>query len=55
MTDPLVVGVLYPDEWNLDFDRHLAELAAIDPRVEIVVEPYEESIRAPLGPGRPAL
>ena len=53
MTDPLVVGVLYPDEWNLDFDRHLAELAAIDPRIEIVLEPYEESRELRSGRGVP--
>ncbi|MCY4664552.1 MAG: D-2-hydroxyacid dehydrogenase [Acidimicrobiaceae bacterium] len=53
MTDPLVVGVLYPGEWNLDFDRHLAELAAIDPRIEIVVEPYEEPSELRSGRGVP--
>ena len=53
MTDPLVVGVLYPSEWNLDFDRHLAELAAIDPRIEIVVEPYEEPTELRSGRGVP--
>ena len=53
MTDPLVVGVLYPGEWNLDFDRHLAELAAIDPRIDIVVEPYEESSELRSGRGVP--
>ncbi|MDE0655223.1 MAG: hypothetical protein OXH58_01500, partial [Acidimicrobiaceae bacterium] len=53
MTDPIVVGVLYPGEWNLDFDRHLAELAAIDPRIEIVVEPYEESRELRSGRGVP--
>ena len=31
MADPLVVGVLYPSEWNLDFDRHLAELVGFGP------------------------
>lgn len=53
MTDPLVVGVLYPSEWNFDFDRHMAELAAIDPRIEIVVEPYEESRELRSGRGVP--
>ena len=53
MTDPLVVGVLYPSEWNFDFDQHLAELAAVDPRVEIVVEPYEEPSELRSGRGVP--
>ena len=53
MTDPLVVGILYPGEWNLDFDRHLAELAAIDPRIEIVLEPYEEPSELRSGRGVP--
>ena len=53
MTGPPVVGVLYPGEWNLDFDRHLAELAAIDPRIDIVVEPYEESSELRSGRGVP--
>ena len=53
MTDPLVVGVLYPSEWNFDFDRHMAELAAIDPRIEIVVEPYEEPSELRSGRGVP--
>ncbi len=43
MTEPLVVGMLYPSWWNPDFDEHLAELTALDPRVEVVVEAYEES------------
>ena len=42
MNDRLVVGVLYRNEFNDQFDRHMADLAAIDPRIEIVVEPYEE-------------
>ena len=42
MSERLVVGVLYPGDFNDDFDAHLAELAAIDPRIEIVVEPYSE-------------
>ena len=53
MTDPLVVGVLYPSEWDFDFDRHMAELAAIDPRVEIIVEPYEEPSELRSGRGVP--
>ena len=53
MTDPLVVGVLYPSEWNFDFDRHMAELAAIDPRIEVVVESYEEPSELRSGRGVP--
>ena len=53
MTDRLVVGVLYPGDWNLDFDRHLAELAVVDPRIEIVVEPYEEPSELRSGRGVP--
>ena len=53
MSDPLVVGVLYPGEWNTDFDHHMRELAAVDPRVEIVVEPYEEPSELRCGRGVP--
>ena len=53
MTGSLVVGVLYPGEWNFDFDRHLAELAAIDPGIELVVEPYEEPSELRSGRGVP--
>ena len=53
MSDPLVVGVLYTPEFNDRFEQHLAELAAIDPRVEIVVEPYEEPSELRSGRGVP--
>ena len=53
MSDPLVVGVLYPGEWNADFDQHIGELAAVDPRVEVVVEPYEEPSELRCGRGVP--
>ena len=53
MSDPLVVGVLYPGEWNADFDQHIGELAAVDPRVEVVVEPYEEPSELRSGRGVP--
>lgn len=53
MTNPLVVGVLYPSEWNVDFDEHLAELAAVDPRIEIIVEAYEEPSELRSGRGVP--
>ena len=42
MSNSLVVGVLYPGEWNADFDQHLGELNAVDPRIEIIAEPYDE-------------
>ena len=42
LSPSLIVGILYPAEWNVDFDQHLAELNAVDPRIEIVVEPYDE-------------
>ena len=51
--DPLVVGVLYPGEFNTDFDLHVAELAAVDPRIEIVVEPYLEPSELRSGRGVP--
>ena len=53
MSDPLVVGVLYPGEWNADFGQHMSELAAVDPRVEVVVEPYEEPSELRSGRGVP--
>ena len=53
MTDPLVVGILYPGELNTDFDQHIAELAAVDRRIEIVVEPYIESSELRSGRGVP--
>lgn len=40
--NPVVFGVLYPSWWDPDHDRHVAELAALDPRLEVVVEAYEE-------------
>ena len=42
MSDRLVVGILYPPEFNDHFDRHQADLAAVDSRIEIVVESYLE-------------
>ena len=53
MTDPLVVGGLHLGEWNFDFDRPTAEPAAIDPRIEVVVEPYEEPLGLRSGRGVP--
>jgi phosphoglycerate dehydrogenase-like enzyme len=43
--DPVVVGILYPAAWYGDPDGFAAEVTAIeevDPRVRVVVEPYEE-------------
>jgi phosphoglycerate dehydrogenase-like enzyme len=40
-----VLGVLHPSEWWTDRDAFTAAIAAIeaiDPRIEVVVEPYEE-------------
>jgi len=53
VSDRLAVGVLYPPEFNDRFEQHLAELAAIDPRIEIVVEPYEEPSELRSGRGVP--
>jgi len=42
---PIVVGVLYPPAWYGDragFADALARIAAIDPRIEVVVETYVE-------------
>ena len=52
-SDRLVVGVLYPSEFNDHFDRHMADLAAVDPRIEIVVEAYLESSELRSGRGIP--
>ncbi len=42
---PIVVGILYPPEWYGDPDGFAAEVAALealDPRIEVVVERYDE-------------
>ena len=36
----VTVGVLYPSEWNADYDAHVERLAALDPRVEVLAAPY---------------
>lgn len=44
-TDPFVVGLLYPTEWfgsDEAFHAEIARLEAVDPRVEVVVERYDE-------------
>ena len=53
VTGSLVVGVLYPPDWNADFDEHMAQLSAVDPRIEFVLEPYVESDELRSGRGVP--
>jgi phosphoglycerate dehydrogenase-like enzyme len=53
-TGTVVVGIFYPTEWYGDadgFEREVAALRALDPRVEVVVEPYDEphSLRSARG------
>lgn len=41
---PIVVGVLFPPEWlGKDFERAIASLETLDPRVRVIAEPYVES------------
>jgi phosphoglycerate dehydrogenase-like enzyme len=43
--DPVVVGILYPVEWYgpaAGLAQEVAALEAMDPRIEVVVEPYDE-------------
>jgi len=53
MTESVVVGLLYPREWNGDFEEDLSRLRAIDPRVEIVAETYAEPEESRSGRGVP--
>jgi phosphoglycerate dehydrogenase-like enzyme len=53
MTERLVIGVLYPPEWNSDFDDDLDRLRAIDPRIEVIAERYSEPFEARTGRGVP--
>ena len=48
-----MVGVLYPTEFNDRFEQHMADLAAIDPRIQIVAEPYLEPSELRSGRGVP--
>jgi phosphoglycerate dehydrogenase-like enzyme len=53
-SDTVVVGIFYPTEWYGDpdgFTREVAALADMDPRVEVVVEAYDEphSLRSARG------
>jgi len=44
---PLVVGVMYPAEWELrsseEFERDIAALKAVDPRIEVLDVRYSET------------
>ncbi|MEZ5246712.1 MAG: D-2-hydroxyacid dehydrogenase [Acidimicrobiales bacterium] len=53
MTERLVIGVLYPPDWNDDFDDDLDRLRAIDPRIEVIAERYVEPFEARTGRGVP--
>lgn len=53
MTDQLVVGILYPREWNADLAADVDRLRAIDPRIEVIVEPYDEPNEVRTGRGVP--
>jgi phosphoglycerate dehydrogenase-like enzyme len=61
VNEKVVVGVLYPPEWYGDADGFAAEVGrieAVDPRVEVVVETYDEphDLRSARGkPGAEAL
>jgi len=54
--DGLVVGVLYPPEWYGDADalaREVARIEGLDPRIEVVVEPYVEPHELRSARGKP--
>lgn len=54
---PVVLGILYPTLWLGDDDAVAAAIAAIeavDPRIEVVVEPYEEGQHLRTLRGHPA-
>lgn len=53
MSEPFVVGILYPTWWNNDLDEQVAALQAIDPRIEVIVEAYEESSELRTARGHP--
>ena len=53
MNEPLVVGVLYPQEWNGDLAEDLDRLRSIDPRIEVVAETYAEPDETRSGRGVP--
>src|SRR5437016_4497955 len=52
----IVVGVLYPPAWYGDADgfaREVAELEQLDPRIQVVVETYEEPHELRTARGKP--
>jgi phosphoglycerate dehydrogenase-like enzyme len=53
MTEPLVVGVLYSPDWNNDLAADIERLRAIDPRIEVVAETYDEPSEVRSGRGVP--
>jgi phosphoglycerate dehydrogenase-like enzyme len=53
VTEQLVVGVLYPPDWNSAFDDDLDRLRALDPSIEVVAEPYSEPFEVRTGRGVP--
>lgn len=53
MTEPVVVGVLYPTGWNSDLEDDFERLQAIDPRIEVVAEIYSEPEECRSGRGVP--
>ena len=44
---PIVVGIMYPGEWELrpreEFERDIAALKAVDPRIEVLDVRYSET------------
>lgn len=55
-TGPVVLGVLYPPEWFGDpdgFEAAIDAVRALDPRIEVVVETYEEGQNLRTLRGRP--
>ena len=53
MTEKVIVGVFYPREWNADFEGDLDRLRAIDPRIEVIAETYQEPPESRSGRGVP--
>jgi phosphoglycerate dehydrogenase-like enzyme len=53
---PVVVGILYPKEWYgtpEDFARAVADVEALDPRIQVVVETYAEPHELRSARGKP--
>jgi phosphoglycerate dehydrogenase-like enzyme len=56
MADTVTIGILYPPEWYGDADafaREIAELERFDPRVEVIVERYDEPHELRSARGKP--